>query len=759
MFDTQEMPAPVPGELPLAAPLQSQGPQSVHLLDRLNAVFKHRRLASTAFLLVVAVMMIQTYSTTPMFRTASRIQIEDEKVTNFSNLNPNAPTLFATDATEYRKTQQSILHSRALAKRVVESMGLNSHSSVFNSNARPRDPISLLREARAAASTWVRSLFARPVQPAPPPRLPDEDAEEAATINAFLAGVEIVPESDTRLMQIVYSHSSPQFAAQAANAIAEQYTKQNIEQRAQATEKVTKWVDNEVAKEETQLQQIQDEMATYREKNNALSLDKGQNIVGQRLSSLNDALTHARISREEAQARYEQIRGADPKSDASDAFPAIGLDQRVVGARATLNTAIATRDSLLAHGYGPEFQGVVKARQDAVNAQEALTAARASVIESARNTYQAAVLEERQIGVSVDEAKTGQQDLERKSVQYGTLQRQADTTQNTLNTLLTQGKELAVIANSKENNVSIIDRAEVPTFPYAPNPRKEWLSAIMSGLVVAFGLAFGIEYLDDTVKTPEDVTRRLKLPLLGLVPAVRGDRVPVLTESVPHDFGEAFRSLRTSLVFTSGGEHTRTVAVTSSQPLEGKTTTAANLALALALGGSRVLLIDADMRRPGLHKTLGMQNGTGLSHLLVGQARVRDSIQRTTEPNLLVITAGRTPPNPSELLASERMLSFLANLQTGPFDWVIIDTPPVLAVTDAVILAPRVSGVVFVIGSEMTRRVHSERALETLRTSHPRALTGVLNRVDFDRNKYYYSRYYGYQYKSYYGQNQTQGAA
>jgi capsular exopolysaccharide synthesis family protein len=247
--------------------------------------------------------------------------------------------------------------------------------------------------------------------------------------------------------------------------------------------------------------------------------------------------------------------------------------------------------------------------------------------------------------------------------------------------------------------------------------------------------------------------------MLGLVPAVRGERVAVLTESVPHDFGEAFRSLRTSLVFTSGGQNTRIVAVTSSQPLEGKTTTAANLALALALGGSRVLLIDADMRRPGMHKTLGIQNGVGLSHLLTGQARVRDAIQRSTEANLVVITAGHTPPNPSELLASERMNNFLLNLQKGPFDWVIIDTPPVLAVTDAVILAPKVAGVVFVVGSEMTRRVHAERALETIRQSRPRTISAVLNRVDFDRNKYYYSRYYGYQYKSYYGPSQTKGAA
>lgn len=760
MFDTQEMNASVTAEmqLPQAAAFQ-QGPQSVHLLDRLNAVFKHRRLAGTAFGLVVAVMMIQTYSTTPMYQTSARIMIEDEKVTNFSNLNPNAPTLFASDPTEYRKTQFSILRSRGLAKRVVQSLGLTAHSSVFNEDARPRDPISLLRDARASASAWVRSLIAKPVPAPAPESIPDEDAELSAAINAFLRGVDVVPESDTRLVQIVYRHSNPQFAAQAANAIAEQYTRQNIEQRAQATEKVISWVQNEAKKEDQQLQQIEGSMASYREKNNALSLDNKQNIVGQRLTSLNDALTQARIGREQAQARYEQIKTADPKSDSSDSFPAIGLDQRVVAAKNTLASAKTARDALVARGFGPEYLGVVEAKQDVANAQTALVAARTAVIESARNSYDAAVLQERQINQSVEEAKGSQQDLDRKSVEYGQLQRQADTTQHTLDTLLTQEKELAVVANSKENNVSIIDRAEVPPFPYAPNPRKEWLSAIMAGIVVAFGLAFGIEYLDDTVKTPEDVTRRLKLPLLGLIPAIRGDRVPVLTEAVPHDFGEAFRSLRTSLVFTSGGEHTRVVAVTSTQPLEGKTTTAANLALALALGGSRVLLIDADMRRPGLHKTLAMPNGTGLSHLLVGQARVRDAIQRTAEPNLLVITAGRTPPNPSELLGSERMVSFLANLQTGPFDWVIIDTPPVLAVTDAVILAPRVSGVVFVIGSEMTRRVHSERALETLRSSRPRALTGVLNRVDFDRNKYYYSRYYGYQYKSYYGQNQTQGAA
>jgi capsular exopolysaccharide synthesis family protein len=303
-----------------------------------------------------------------------------------------------------------------------------------------------------------------------------------------------------------------------------------------------------------------------------------------------------------------------------------------------------------------------------------------------------------------------------------------------------------------------MDRAEVPGGPFSPNARRDWFTAINAGLLVAFALAFGLEYLDDTVKTPDDVAKQLGLPLLGLVPAIRGERVPLLTETVPHDFGEAFRSLRTSLVFTSGTEGPRIIAVTSTQPLEGKTTTACNLAMALALGGMRVLLIDADMRRPGLHKVVGIENEVGLSHLLVGQARTREVVQHTSEPNLFVIAAGRIPPNPSELLASERMQAFIGNLQAGPFDWVIVDTPPVLAVTDAVLVARLVSGVVFVIGSEMTRAAHAQRAVETLMAGKPKSIGVVLNRVDFNRNKYYYSRYYGYHYQNYYGTS-TQASA
>jgi succinoglycan biosynthesis transport protein ExoP len=752
MFDTQEIRA---GAVPAdsqALPMPPVGTgQPTHLLDYLSAVFKHRRLAGTAFLLVVTSMMVQTYSTIPIYQTSARIEIQDERSTSVTTIGVNDPTWWQESA-PYYQTQYEILRSRELARRVVRRLALKDNPD-FNGHApQPRDPITLVRQGRAALSAWARSLVAKKVLVEPPVAAPNESSQEGALISAFLGGVVITPYATTRLVDVVYQHTDPDFAALAANALAEEYTQQNLDQRLSNNAKELAFVNEQLEAATLKVKQGEQALQQYREVNNAQSLDDRQNIVVARLTSLSQAVTEKRTERQQKETLYNQVRGADPSSDAADGFPLISNNPAVVAAQSQLATLKAERITL-SQTYGPDAPKMrdVEAKIDA--AARLLVAERRRVIDSARNDYEAAMAQERNFGSDLDRANAANVDLDRKSGDYRILQRDLDSQRQIFQSLLDRQKQLSVVANSRANNVRLVDRAEPRRSPISPNPKRDWLTAILAGLTLAFGLAFGIEYLDDSIKTPEDVTKRLKLPLLGLVPALHGDRVPVLTETVPHDFGEAFRSLRTSLVFTSGGESTRVIAVTSSQPLEGKTTTACNLALALALGGSRVLLIDADMRRPGLHKTMGLQNGAGLSHLLVGQSRVREVIQRTADPNLFVITAGRTPPNPSELLASERMNHFIANLAHGPFDWVVLDTPPVLAVTDAVIIAQKVAGVVFVVGSEMTRRVHAERALETLLSGRARGIGAVLNRVDFERNKYYYSRYYGYQYKSYYGQN------
>ncbi|HVL67911.1 MAG TPA: polysaccharide biosynthesis tyrosine autokinase [Vicinamibacterales bacterium] len=745
----------LPSETASAVPLPPvNSGQPIHVLDRLTAVFKHRRVAGTAFVLVVTAMMLQSYSTIPQYMTSARIEILNPRSVQISST--ASQDQYFEDPEMYNATQVQILKSRDLARDVVRRLDLQNHPEFNGSKPRPRDPVSLIREARAGVSAWVRGLVARPSPSEPPPgttRLKDETAAESALIGAFLAGVEVNQQRPTSLFVITYRHTNPDFAVLAANTLAEEYIRKNVEVRLADTTKRLEFIKTEIENAQRRVKQAEDAMTQYREEHNALSLQDKTNLVNDSLNSAQTALTRAEAERKQKELVYNQLSGLDPASDSADGIPAIANSRGVIEAKGALRALENQRGEMLARGMGENHPQLSKVMQDIATQRAVLIAERKKVIDAARSEYELARQTEASFANALARAKNESMDLSRKSGDYNILADKARTERETLNSLLQERNRLEVIANSRANNARFVDRAERPGAPFAPNSKKDLLTAILAGLTIALCLAFGIEYLDDSIKTPEDITRRLKLPLLGLVPAIKGDHVPILTEAVPHDFGEAFRSLRTSLVFTSGGEATRVIAVTSSQPLEGKTTTAANLAFALALGGSRVLLIDADMRRPGLHKTIGMQNAIGLSHILTGQTRVREAIQRTAEPNLFVITAGRTPPNPSELLASDRMAQLMTALAQGPFEWIIIDTPPVLAVTDAVVVAQKVAGVVFVVGSEMTRRVHAERALDTLQAGKVRSIGVVLNRVDFNRNKYYYSRYYGYQYKSYYGQS------
>ena len=718
----------------------------IHILDRLATAFKHLRLIGAVFTVVVAIAMLESYSATPMYRTQARIVIQDERSTAVSSLNASEPAYWQ-DPEPYFNTQYRILQSRGLARRVVRKIPPSPMPA-------PSTLSRALSFPRQAISRWRRPAPAAAVTEAPDP---NESATELAAIGAFLAGVEIVPVKGTRLVEIVYSSPDPQYAALAANTLAREYVQQNLDLKLSNTTNTIAWLGEELGKQREKVEAAERAMAEYREGQNAMSLDDGQNIVIARLNSLNDAVTKAKTARLQKEAAYRQLGNLKGDSADADTYPAVAQNptiQEIKQQLATLNGEKAK----LSQRYGANHPAMETITKQIDGTSTRLRAETAKVLESIANDYRSAVAEERNLAASLEEQKRQAVDLNRKSITYSILQREAESERQVYNALLQQEKELRVVSNSRANNVQLMDDAEVPGAPYTPNHSRDWLMALVLGLALGVACAYGIEYLDDSVKLPDDVTRRLKLPLLGLVPAVPGDKLPVLTGTVPHDFGEAFRSLRTSLVFTSGSPGKRTIAVTSTQPLEGKTTTACNLAVALALGGARVMLIDADMRRPGLHRTMGLPNDIGLSHILTGQARIREAVQRTSEANLFVISAGRVPPNPSELLSSERMRQLVSNLQAGPFDWVIVDTPPVLAVTDAVILAPYMSGLVFVIGAEMTRRAHAERAIETIQSGKPNIVGAVLNRVDVDRNKYYYSRYYGYHYKNYYGSDASPAA-
>jgi capsular exopolysaccharide synthesis family protein len=716
----------------------------VHILDRVAVVYRYRHIAVTVFVLTAIAMMIQGYSAVQMYQAQARLLIENERSTTLPGLT-SAPDAYYEDPEPYYETQNKILRGRDLARRVVKRLKLETIPEFNGTAVQPPSPATYINDIKRR----VLGVFRSPAVVEAPKV--DETPDESAMVSAFIGRVSVQPVRGSRLVDVLFDSATGAFAAEAVNALAEEYVNANLEIKQMSTQNMLEWLDKELVGQQQKVQDSERGLAEYRDKQNALSLDDKQNIVLSRLNALNDAVTKAKSNRIQKESLFNQVKSLPPGS-APDTLPIIAGNAAIQNLKSKL-ADLQREKAKLSEKYGdkhPALQNVMASLQDA---QRQLDLETSKALTSVRNEYESALLEEQTFSRSLDGAKGDAVDLNRKSIDYGVMEREAKSNRQIYEALLQREKELRVSSNSRSNNVRIVDRAEVPKSPMAPTGRRTWLMSLAVGLVLAVGVVFGLDYMNDTIKTPEDVARRLKMPFLGLVPSVRGDKHPVLASShVPHDFGEAFRTLRTALISKYHGDGTKVMLVTSAQPLEGKTTTACNLAMALAYGGARVLIIDGDMRRPGLHRPLRLTNDRGLSQVLIGQARVRDVIQRTVDPNLLAITAGRTPPNPSELLSSERMKTLLTNLSHGPFDWIIIDTPPVLAVTDAVILAPSVDGITFVVGAEMTRRRLAERALETILSSHPKLVAVVLNKVDFARNKYYYSRYYGGQYKNYYAE-------
>jgi polysaccharide biosynthesis transport protein len=737
---------PTPGAPSLRPPAPRSASDQDHLLDRLAVVMRYRKIAAAVFVLTAGAIIVQGYSKVVMYQAQARLLIEDERSTATPGVS-NQDYLYWQDPEPYYNTQHRILRGRELARRVARRMQLHTVPEFNGSAPPPASPAVIIGQIVKNAVGWLRPQ-APDVKEAP---RPDETAAEAALVDAFIGRLQVVPVTGSRLVDIQLQSADSKLAATAANTLVDEYVAQNLEVKLQSTQNMLEWIDRELAAQQQKVEDSEQALAEYRDRENAMSLDDKNNIVLSRLNALNDALLKARTTRIEKDATYSQVKSVNGPA-AAESIPIVSQNLQIQTLKLRL-ADLQRQKAQLGERYGDRHPEMVKVNTGLADAQRQLDMETTRVLQSVKNEYDRAVLEERTLSANLEQAKADVQDLSRKSVAYNVMEREARSNRTVYEALLQREKELRVSSNSRANNVRVIDHAEVPGAPVSPTGRRTWLMALLIGLAAALGVAYGLDYMNDTIKTPEDVARHLRMAMLGLIPAVPGKKDPILgSNHSPHDFGEAFRSLRTSLNGRYGDGVTKTMVVTSAQPLEGKTTTACNIAMALAYSGARVLLIDADMRRPGLHRPLGLRNERGLSQILNGQARMRDVIQRTVDPNLVAITAGSTPPNPSELLASERMKTLVTNFDHGPFDWIIIDTPPVLAVTDAVVLASFVTGVTFVVGAEMTRRRHAERAIDLMLEGHPKQLGIVLNRVDFAKNKYYYSRYYGHQYKNYYAE-------
>lgn len=736
---------------------QGPGDGEVHLLDRLSVLYRYRKIVITVIVVVMLAGVVQTMTTTPEYMAYATVQIDPDR-----NLPGVASAELVEENSTVMATQVQALRSKDLIRTIVgpDKLNLAAIPEFNGEGATPTGLTGAISSIRERIMRPVRGLFsnAEP-EPAPASAEPQSadgarDAEDAL-VDRFLGHLGTEPVFDSRAINITFVSRDPALAARAANELANAFINQNLDRRKGGRDEAVTLIQAEVTKKDQEIQKTDADMLEFqRTKDATLLADPGQ-LTSQQFTAQAEYEQAEAIAAQRRRA-YEAVKDVKFDDPAIDSLPDMYADRDVQQWRVELANRRAELETIVVGKDHPTYREALK---KVTHAEGELERARTLVKERLRREVETADMLARVKQGTLRSMQDLRSQMGTKGIDYQAMVRYRESQATTLAELQLGLQQAQIQAGLIQNNVFLVDSAVAPADPFKPNASNNMLMALFVGIALAGALAFGLDYLDDTIKTPEDITRKLRIPFLGLVPSVRSDKQPVLSGPVPHDFGEAYRALRTSLVFTSGGESTRIITCTSAQPLEGKTTTACNLAMVLAFGGSRVLLIDADMRRPGVHKALKINNTVGLSHLLVGQARVREAIQRTSDPNFCVMTAGRTPPNPSELLSSERMKQLIANLKQGPFDWVVIDTPPVLAVTDAVILTPLVDGVTFVLGAEMTRRRLAERAVQMLMVSRPKVVGAVLNRVNFDRNKYYYSRYYGYQYKSYYGSSSSGSTA
>jgi succinoglycan biosynthesis transport protein ExoP len=710
----------------------------VHLLDYVRLLYKRRWAASTMFLLVLLAAIVQIFTTTPVYEARTRILIESNapNIVSFKEVIDQAQA-----QSDYYQTQYNVLQSRTLARDTIEDLQLWNSPLLSDPDGRFSKIGALVRRLVPFAHDRGATI----------PEPIDQSATQSRVIDVFLENLTIAPVRNSRLVDIRFRLQDPAKAAAVANSIAENYIQQSLVYKFTASRDASDWLQGQLAEQRGQVETAELALQKYREQNDAISLEDRQNIVVQKLADVNAAVTRAKTERLLKEATYRQLEAGAQDPTLLDTFPAI-LGNTFIQQQKSELAALQRQQAQLGERLGDRHPDMVKIRSAIQNTQSALKTEIAKVVQAVRTEYQAALAQENSLTAALNQQKAEALAMNRKAIEYSVLEREVESGRQIYQSLMQRSRETSVAGELKSSNIRVVDRAEVPRQAASPRVFLSLALALFGGLFLACGIAFFFEYLDSRIKTPEEIETHLGLPAIGLIPALgktwhNGE--PLLSSGVPPNFAEAFRALRTNVLFSSPEKGCRVIVVTSSGPREGKTIVASNLAIGFAHLGQRVLLADGDLRRPRVHEVIGQEQEPGLSNAIVGDAKASDAVHLTDVSGLWVMTAGRVPPNAAELLGSQRFKELLASIR-NQFDWVIIDSPPVMAVTDPNILASLADGVVFVVGAEMTSYRIARRAVEQLRRGRVVLAGGVLNRVQIERHGYYYSQYYRREYTEYY---------
>ena len=720
-------------------------------------IFQKRRWTILSILLVTfASVLIVTIKEKPIYRANALLEIEKE--------NPNIATvqeLFQLEdvSDNYLETQYKVLQSETLARRVIEEMRLNQVKE-FN----PPKGEWFWQNAHAAG--LAEGLVV------------DPETEQAILVR-FNDRLSVEPVRRSRLVQVSFEAQDPQVAAKAVNALASNYIQANLESRWQTAQKASEWLSQQLQSFKVKLEKSEDDLQQYAQVNGLLFLEteKGdtENIVDERLRQLQDELTRAQAD------RYAK-ESLDRLAEAGDYSSLPGVeDNKLMQDLTERLSDLEKEEAALTPTFTNDYPKVKQLQSQIDDVQKVLNQERKRAAQRIVDEYTAAVHREALVREAFEQQQQQANRVAARAVQYNILKREVDTNKQLYEGLLQRLKEAGVSAGVNASNIRVVDAAVAPTKPVSPRPILNLGLALLLGLGCGIGVAFLQEHLDDTLKNSDDIERLLHVPSLALIPSrdslnhtsagvleaaecrpavsnESGNHAPLIKTSAnawiridgnctQHSaFSEAFCGLRTSVLLSAAGRPPRSLTFVSAEPGEGKTTIASNLAISLAQLGKRVLLIDGDMRRPCVHKLFAIEDrSAGLVTCLTGDQEWRQQVRPTGMTDLSCLVCGPVPPNPSELLSSDRM-QMLIREAMADYDFVLVDAPPLLNVADGRILATMVDGAILVVKGGFTPRELAQQAQLHIRDVGAHLIGVVLNDVDVRLNGYYkaYYKYGGY---------------
>ncbi len=683
-----------------------------------HILLKRAWMILTVTFVLTTLVAIVNFRMRPVYEAKVRVEVEAEtpQVQSLNDLYRGVPT-----DEVFLRTQVKVLESDSLAWQTIQQLGLGENPEFEPSGK----------------------------------RLPNPPSEQQAQLtSAFRDRLQVEWVKNSRILEVSFESRDARLGAQVANALVSNYAEYNFRKRYNATRQASGWMEQQLDELKAKVEKSQQALVDYERQNVIVNVSDKQNVEEQRLAQLSNDFTNAQSQRLDKESLFQLVSSNESEvTFVAQSETLQRAEEKYTEVRTQLTDALGQ--------YGPNFPKVIRLKEQLNDMRSVIEREHKRVVARIRNDYMAALGREQLLAAALAKEKEEVGKLNQLLIQHNFLKREFETNQQLYDSLLQHLKDATLSAGLRATNIHVVDAALPPTVPIRPKKVQNIAMGFIGGLALGVMLAFLSEVLDSSVKTSEDIERLISTPTLAAIPMAVSDRVRrswlrgrkdaaansntavelTVLKQPGSPLAESYRTLRTSILLSTPGHPPQVLLVTSSQPNEGKSCTSLNLALTLAQRGGRVAIIDADLRKPGVASLLGLANGKGLSGVLTGAYHLEVAMQQLEDlPNLWVLPAGPRPPNPADLLSSPGMRGVLEELRSR-FEHVILDSPPVLLVTDATVLSTLVDGIVVVVESGVTARGAILRARKILESGGGKVLGAVLNKMDSRREGYYGSPY------------------